>query len=311
MKRFLLNTLYILLPLLLIAGIMEVLLQHIPNDYKYKKEYLEKNAENIETLILGSSHASAGFNPIYFHSNTFNASHVAQQLNYDYEIFKLYRDRMVRLNTIILPISYFTYFERLEVGINSWRVKNYVIYYGIDSNSTLKNNSEVFSNKFNINVNRLSSYYFFNVSNISCTNLGWGNSYSSTKALDLVKSGEKNAKIYTKDNIYSYENQNIYNQNEIIIHSILEWCVANDIKVLLITLPAFETYIKELNKDQLNITIETTENLSSQYPNCTYLNLLNDTNFVAKDYYDADHLSEIGAKKLSIKMNEILNTQLE
>ncbi len=34
--------------------------------------------------------------------------------------------------------------------------------------------------------------------------------------------------------------------------------------------------------------------------------MISDSTFIAEDYFDADHLSEIGAKKLSLKINKIL-----
>jgi hypothetical protein len=34
--------------------------------------------------------------------------------------------------------------------------------------------------------------------------------------------------------------------------------------------------------------------------------MMNDTSFIAGDYFDGDHLSEIGAKKLSMKIDEIV-----
>jgi len=311
MKRFLLNTLYILLPLLLIAGIMEVLLQHIPNDYKYKKEYLEKNAENIETLILGSSHAFFGLNPIYFSKKTFNTSNISQSLNYDYQIVNKYLNNSTSLRTIILPISYFTLFGKLEEGEEAWRVKNYVLYYRLNTATKLTNYSEIFSNKFTVNFDRLYAYYIKNESSISCSTLGWGLNYKSTNAQDLSKTGKIASERHTRKDIHSIESQIIFNENITILQSLIEWCISRNVNIVFITPPAYKTYTQCLNKEQLSITVETINDICSQYPNCTYLNLLNDTNFVAKDYYDADHLSEIGAKKLSIKMNEILNTQLE
>lgn len=76
---------------------------------------------------------------------------------------------------------------------------------------------------------------------------------------------------------------------------------------MLLTPPAFETYRKDLNKQQLKITIETAKQLDCENNNCIYLNLINDTCFYAKDFYDADHLSEIGAEKLSKLINQEVN----
>ena len=92
MKRFVIKTIYISLPILVVAILMEILLRNTPNDYLFKKQYLDKHSSEIETLILGSSHSFYGFNPEYFSSNTFNASHISQSLNYDFEILKKYQD---------------------------------------------------------------------------------------------------------------------------------------------------------------------------------------------------------------------------
>lgn len=286
---------------------MEILLRNTPNDYLYKKQYLDRHSSEIETLILGSSHSFYGFNPEYFSSNTYNASHISQSLNYDFEILKKYQDKFQNLKTIVLPISYFTLFGKLEAGSESWRVKNYIIYYGLNSSNSLVDYSEVLSNRTNVNIKRITSYYLLRNSTISCTNLGWGTSYNSKNAKDLVETGKTAAKRHTREDINSDKYQEIFNENILIINSIIQWCKKNNINVLLLTPPAFETYRQNLIQEQLLITVNTTSEICSKYKNCKYYNLLTDTNFVTIDFYDADHLSEIGAKKLSVLINGKIN----
>jgi hypothetical protein len=74
MKKYTIKIFLFFLPLLFIGFTMEFLLRNIPNDYKFKKAYLDENAEEVETLILGNSHAFFGVNPQYFSTNAFNAS---------------------------------------------------------------------------------------------------------------------------------------------------------------------------------------------------------------------------------------------
>ena len=297
---------YISLPIFVVAILMEILLRSIPNDYLFKKQYLDKNSSRIETLILGSSHSFYGLNPEYFSSNTFNASHISQSLNYDFEILKKYKDKFKNLKTIILPISYFTLFGKLEAGSESWRVKNYIIYYELNSSKSLVDYSEVLSNRINVNIKRIISYYVFGESTISCTDLGWGTSYNSKNARDLAESGKTASKRHTVD-INSDKYQQIFQENIFILESIIQWSNKNNIKIMLLTPPAFETYRQNLNQEQLKITINTTSDICSKYDNCIYDNLLSDTNFVATDFFDADHLSDIGAKKLSILINDRIN----
>jgi len=303
MKRFVSKTIYLSLPILVVAIIMEILLRNIPNDYLFKKEYLDKNSSQIETLILGNSHSFYGLDPLYFTSNTFNASHISQSLNYDFEILKKYQDKLNNLETIILPVSYFTFIGKLEASAESWRVKNYNIYYGMQSSKSLIDYSEVLSNQFNLNIMRLINHYMHGRTTVTCTQLGWGTSYNSKNAQSLVETGEIAVMRHTRYDTESEDYQEIFNENIRILHSIIQWCHENNVKILLLTLPAFETYIQHLNLHQLNTTIKITNEICSKYDNCIYENMLSDTNFVAADFYDADHLSEIGAAKLSKRIN--------
>jgi hypothetical protein len=307
MRRFIRKTAYISLPILVVAIFMEILLRNTPNDYLFKKQYLDEHSAEIETLVLGSSHSFSGINPEFFTSKAFNASHVSQTIDYDFEIFKKYQSNFEDLKTVILPISYFTLFEQLEADdFNSRLVKNYIIYYGMNTSKSISNYTEVFSNRLNVNIERLVSIYLLGHAPITCTKLGWGTSFKSENAKNLIETGKGAALRHTKE-IDSYKYQTIFRENKLILNSIIKLCKERKIKVILLTIPAFKTYRENLNVEQLNSTIEIASKIASKNDNCIYINLLSDTNFVAKDFYDADHLSEIGVKKLSTLINEKIN----
>ena len=135
----------IITPLFLIFIGMEAALRFLPNDYKFKKKYMDSNSNNIETLVLGSSHAYYGISPKYFSSKSFNAGYVSQSIDFDYEIINKYRDNFENLKTIVLFISYFTFFTTLDTNMESWRIKNYVIYYDINKPHHLSDYSELLS----------------------------------------------------------------------------------------------------------------------------------------------------------------------
>jgi hypothetical protein len=299
MKKFLKEIGFLTLPLLLTACLLEVLIQNIPNDYSLKKSYLDKNAAQIETLILGSSHSFYGLDPSFFFSKTFNGSHISQSLKYDLEILKKYESNFKNLTAVVLPISYFSLSEKLENGIESWRVKNYNIYYEIPTSNAYSDCSEVLSVKLSKNLYRLFSYYTKKTSAITCSHLGWGSKYKSENALDLIESGKKAAQRHS-----AYQYQKTFDENVAVLNGIEQWCTERNVRLVLFTPPAFESYQKYLDKKQLNATVEIAQKKALANENCTYLNLLNDTRFKAKDYYDADHLSEIGAKKLSLLIDK-------
>jgi hypothetical protein len=304
MKRFVIKTIFVSLPILVVAILIEFLLRAAPNDYLLKKNYLDKKSAAVETLILGNSHSFYGLNPQYFSTTTFNASHISQSLNYDFEILKKYQNKLKKLKTIVLPISYFTLFSKLEVGSESWRVKNYIIYYDMNSSNSFTDYSEVLNNRMNVNGKRLISYYLLGKSIISCTDLGWGKDYNSENSKDLSETGKTAAQRHSKDELNFEGNKEILRDNILILRSIINWCKDHNVKIVLMMPPAFETYRNYLNHEQLKISLNITKEMCSKYGNCIFLDLLNDSNFKAIDFYDADHLSEIGAKKLSELINK-------
>ncbi len=305
MRKFILNATQLFLPIIFIAIFLEVLLRQIPNDYTYKKKYLDAHSNDIECLILGSSDIYYGVNPIFFSEKTFNAGYISQSLNFDFEIFEKYKGNFKNLNTVIIDVSYLSFVFDLRESPESWRASNYVMYYGINSNN-FSDHTEIFSNKFKMNLMKLSSFYIKGNSRIGSSNFGWGTNYKSENAKDLIRTGKKEASIHNK--LSSKDSRSFFNQSTMKLNSVIEWCQDRNIKVILITPPTFESYRKNLNANQLNVMMNTASKIASKYDNCVHLNLFEDTSFMAKDFYDANHLSEIGAKKLSILINqEIIN----
>src|SRR5690606_26316264 len=207
MKQFCIKIIIFLLPVMAIAVFMEISLRNIPNDYRYKREYLVLHSHQIETLILGSSHTFYGLNPDYFSSNTFNASHISQSIDLDYEILKKYQNSFQNLKTVILPISYFTFFENLSNTDEAWRIKNYTIYYRLNSPNSLTDYSEVLSNHPKINTDKLISYYLQNHPAITISQLGWFTEYHAKNTPSLSETINNPAVRHTIDNFNSNEKQ--------------------------------------------------------------------------------------------------------
>lgn len=306
MKSFIKKSIFISLPLVVLLIFMEFLLRNIPNDYTYKKSYLDQHASEIETLILGSSHAYYGLNPIYFTNSTFNVSHIAQTLEYDSAIFNKYFSDFKNLKTVIIPISYFSLYSKLENGTESWRVKNYVLYYGFKNFTSINSHSEVLSHRLSSNLGRLQLFNNKNKSEITCSKLGWGAGDNFSKENNLTESGKSGAKNHTVKDLEGKTSKKIYKDNILLLNKIINECKKKDINVILLTLPAYKTYTEHLNEYQLNATIKTAKNLDEVNANVAYLNFLYDSRFDANDFHDGHHLSVKGATKLSQIVNNII-----
>lgn len=298
MKKFLIHLSKIVLPILFFLLVLEIAIRKIPNDYQLKKEYLDENASKINTLILGSSHTFYGLDPKYFSRKTFNAAYVSQTLDLDYEILNFYQSRLKNLKTVIIPISYFSLFETLETDFEKWRIKNYVIYYGLENKYHFTDNFESLDGDIMLNIKKAVKHYALNKSFITSSNLGWGTSFNSKNKKTFK--GAFTAKKHTVKNF------DLYDVNLKSLNKIITLCKKNNINIIFITTPTHKSYYTDLNQIQLEKTIKTISELTKNNSNCNYINLLKSEKFTDNDFYDADHLNEIGAKKLSLFLNKSL-----
>jgi len=298
MKKFILKVLFFSLPVILLVIALEVILQAIPNEYSVKNDYLDSNSNDVETLVLGSSHAFFGINPEYLPGNSFNAANVSQTIDYDLKILKKYDSNLRKIKTVIIPISYFSLFSALDHGAEKWRKKNYVIYYDLDIADQFKEHSEFLSNKLKLNITR-SRLILMNYTP-PVSKGGWGMSYESGNSQDLNKTADIALKRHTVDNYDLLQN------NIAALKEIIEICNKHNAKVVFFTPPAYKTYSQNLKKDQYDLTIKSIEGVVGDCKNCSYLNLINDASYVKEDFYDADHLNEVGAKKLSLFFKDYL-----
>jgi hypothetical protein len=292
------------LPIIVAMVSFELYLRKIPNDYAYKKKYLDAQSNHIEVLILGSSHTYYGINPYYSKHTVFNAAYVSQTLNFDYAILEKYKNSWKSLKYIIVPVDYFSLYETLETGIEHWRVKNYNIYYDIAINKNYWNNFELFNGNFSGNIFRLKSHLLNPNLDINCNKWGFGTNHNSKNGKNLIETGKTNANTHT----YDLASNGFLSKNIQTLHSIIEFSEINNVKIIFITSPAYYTYRKNLKAQQLYHTINTIKQLSSKNVHTFYYNLLADSTFLASDYYDANHLNEFGAKKLTIKIDSIINS---
>jgi hypothetical protein len=300
MNQFIKKSLFFSAPVLVFIIIMELLLRNIPNDYSYKNNYLNQHSNQIETLFLGSSHAFYAVNPEFISSKSFNAAHIAQSLDYDIEILKKYANESDKLECIVVPIDYFSLYNRLETGVEKWRIKNYNIYYGLNNSTDLVENSEILNGKWNENIYRLDKFFRKNKSDISCNTLGWGTKNNSENAKDLIETGKSAANRHHK------KSKSFFDENVKLVEEIIAIAKSKKAKVLFYTCPAYKTYVSQLNKEQLQTTIATIQAIQKANSNVSYFNFLNDSSFTAQDFFDADHLNEKGAEKFTKKIDSIL-----
>ena len=83
MKKFVRSFVAFLVLLLIIIPIIELGIEILPSNIKYKKDWMLKNSKRVEILILGHSHAFQGINPLEFDNYAFNLADHGQGLAID------------------------------------------------------------------------------------------------------------------------------------------------------------------------------------------------------------------------------------
>lgn len=297
MRRFIKSLLIFSCPIIFVAIISEISLRNIPNDYTLKSDFLNINSTKIETLILGNSHAYRGFNPKYFSDRTFNASNVSQTIDYDYMIFQEHKKEFQNLKNIICTISYNTYFDRLKMGKSSWRIKNYNIYFGLNPFMDF----ELTSNNLKHNFNRLKNFYLNDKSSIKCDAQGFAPFKGTIDDKKFDQSCINASKRHHKKN-NTYLQENIKYVSDIAVFS-----KKNNINLFLISPPVSKCYNLKLHTDQYSEMVRLSDSIASEYMNCTYVNMMQDSLFKKNDFHNADHLNDSGASKLSVMVNKFLS----
>ena len=306
MKKFLYSLILFTLPILLFFIFVEFGIRQIPNDYNYKKSWLDNNVSSVQVLIAGTSQGLYGINPIYFSKKAFNDCHVSQTPKYDKFLIDKYIEKADALEYIILPIAYHSLVYDLEDGQEWWRVKNYCIYYDCPFHKyELKYQTEIYGLNIISQVKRLGRYIVKDVDAINCDSLGFGTNYTKANRAekDWFNNGEGRIKGHTVD-LQKHAIRIVENKDR--LNSIAMTCKQNDVKLLLVTMPVHKSYSERIDSLQYNLTVEFCDSLINAYDNVKYINLFTDNRFVEDDFYDADHLCEIGAEKFSKILDEYI-----
>ena len=302
MKKFIKYSLFFVLPILIMAIPLEYILRQVPNPYKYKYEWMQKNAEDVEILAFGSSHTFSAIRPEFLEGKAFSLANVSQGIKVDLFLLKYWADRYKKLKTVICPISSFTWFDHgLENGNESYRCRYYKIYMDCNLYPDIFNNFEL--SDIRTTKGKIKKLLFPNI-DPGYDEYGWGN----TNKLSEKKMGTWNdgTEAEAAAKRHTYKNWDDTDQNYALMKEIADFCKSRKIQLVLITTPCWHLYYEHLNGEQLKKMYELTHKIQQEY-NLRYFDYLKDPRFEADDFYDSNHLSDVGA----IKFSKILDKDIK
>lgn len=304
MKKALGRFFLFLLPIIVVASVLEVVLRRLPNDFKFKKAHMEQRYDEIETLIMGGSHTYYGVDPEQFDSETFNLAYVSQSLFFDYLLLDKYIDSLPQLKDVVLMIAHASMTYMFSEGEEDWRKFNYYRYYDITPPYNQwyhKYYLEILNLPVQRSIKKVYQQYLLKKSLISATPSGWCDEYHMENSLDLERTGKEEADKHDSPSLD-------FSWNLGILRNIIDICAARGIRVHAINFPTYVSYRENLNPVKYNMIIDTCSWASREFENVYHLKIDGDPRFTAQDFYDGDHLNDAGALKCSQLVNNYLES---
>lgn len=294
-----------MIPILLAWGSVEYFYRSIPNNYTFKRDSVNKNSTEIEVLLFGSSHCLYGLNPVYFSKNTFNFSNISQTIYFDKLLLEKYIDKLPKLKQVVFCIEYTNLSQKDNTQDDVFRKYYYETFMDLKvpivSDMDPKKYSLALSRSLGSSIDLMLKYYKKG-SILNCDEKGWGNDYKKMNRISPHEMGRERAEAHEDGSMD-------FSVNENRIDDLILECKKRNIKVVIVSMPETKVYSENLNQEKLQLIFKTCQKFEdSNEGYVRYLNLFNDPRFVDEDFYDADHLNEVGAEKCSKIVDAFLNS---
>lgn len=294
MKRFLRHIALFVLPLLIIAVVMEFVAEAIPNSYTYKRGYMEQHGRQIQTLILGSSNAYDGLNPSVL-LNAFNMANSSQTLEDDYRLLAKYIDSMDSLQTVIVGLGY----HSLGATTEDNRRTYYTIYMDLYPRWPISKYSFEVCNPEML-IKKIIKYA---VSRdvTRCDSLGQRVGHT----LEAAQSG---AEWWNKDVLSLVENDRlvvgkwsmVIEENIRYLQAIVELCNAHGAQSVIVQMPVMNEYKRQLPVEQ----VELYDNVLHSLDNVAVCIDASEWEMPSDGWYNATHLTKEASEAFTNKLYE-------
>lgn len=302
MKKFILYTLLFITPFIIAIVTLESLLRKIPNSHMFKAQEFRAESNQVKVLVLGNSHAANAINPKLLSKEAYNLAQGAQTLDVDYALLSKYQDSLDSLEYIIISMSYHSlWFKLSDLEYYKWMAKYNNIYFDIDIEHNPLKMFLFLDEPIKKDLEYIKLYYWdkrpieFNYIN------GF---MPAPPASDLEKTIKHAKSVATNFTVKDLSIR--YNENLEYLAGIISIAKKKHSKVIFITIPCYPTYVDNLNKEQLNLMRHTMDSIKDDR-NIFYYNFLDDArNYTLEDFSNGDHLSYVGAQKVTNKVDSII-----
>ncbi|MDX1686166.1 MAG: hypothetical protein R3275_13090 [Saprospiraceae bacterium] len=293
-KPFVVRTIWIVLPIVLILATTEILITKVPNEYSQKSHFLESNLDSIEVLIFGPSVTLRGVNPAYFDSPTYNASLRGLDLELDELVIRKALSHENDVQHIILSIT-FNDFHHKARKLNASTLVYFSKYFGLPDLKLF------ISQERGIRLLGMIWKYYAHGEVMHTGIQENGFRVFPNKKPIFGKKAEKLAKSLNNQHP-EYVASNIDHLKDII-----DLCAQNDIHLTILNTPLHSSMRALLDQELVDELNEICGKISGEYEHVHHLNWMDHPAFEDSDFQDPIHLYEHGATKLSKLLNIHIN----
>ncbi len=289
-KKFLSRAAIFFGPVVLAFILMEIYVWGMPNSYNLKKNYLQKQSQEIDVLALGSSHSLFGINPDYFSLKGFNLANVSQTFFYDKELVLGNLSATPNLRCVLIESSYFSLGYELKDSADNCRDYYYYYFWGIKYPG-LKLDARALSCAALATPSKVVDLLFKGQPIIDIQENGW-EPFNDSQPLSK-ESAEK--RVIDHETMIKEEN---YPKNIAYLKELLAELKKRGIGAAIVDLPVHENYYHFLKPEIEATNKEIFGKLCQDY-GCGVFDFSRDGRFGDGDFSDSDHLAPAGAEKFS------------
>lgn len=310
MKQFLKKILMFSVIVMVIFVAYELLLLLVPNEFSYKKNYIENHKDELRILVLGNSHLADCIDCSLLGDGAFNAAQPGRSSYYDLRLLKEYIGQMPKLECVVMPYSYdYQYWghlheEKHEPKFNTYRCMNlkYMGYTYLDGEWW--HWSEILNSNYD-HCGRLFGSLYKPLTDLTmCDSLGieLDASYDTRGDDWMTKQLPETASLpdSTEQRLNYQDNVKIYSEMVTIARD-------HKIRLIFLAMPIYKTARERVNQQRLDEMNEFIAMLRRINPDIEFYNFIDDPRFVEQDYYNSIHLNNTyGARKFTPLLREII-----
>jgi len=299
MKHFLFRIFLFCIPLIIVAIGCEIFVRTMPSSYKQKRDQLIANADSIEILVLGSSHAMDAVDPNQFTLYTHNLAFGAQSVYFDRKLIEKYLPDLPRLKYVLLNLEINSLYFDHDEGRDFF----YKYYYNLDYKNRKFYKESFLQFFFVYTPGETLSLIINRIKSINKPQSGLFRGWNNKSGRNDIKVMSVEANKLRADG-FNNAPKNWDGGDSVIVdlEAIINLLQSHKVTPIIVVYPSYSLMRSYLDPSIIERNQRIANELSEKYQ-IPYLDYFDDDSFTVADFLNCDHLNAAGAAKLSKKIN--------